>query len=135
MLEVKLVQKLMRAHKRAHIARDAFRLEEELELATKQGKKSEAQRLTRLLARRSKGVAKRRHNALCTHKPCKAEILETAALPANAGGLSADFVSWEEELEEWMNSESCPESPATLLQMDMNIRMAAESDLKLTVKS
>ena len=90
--ELAIVQKSMRVLRRQAEERRKRTLEGELELATRQGRRAEAQKLVRLLARRSRGT-----DSLCVHKPTAQEIREMAELDAAHGGLSAMIVDWEEQ--------------------------------------
>ena len=65
------------------------------------GDKARQQALVRELSRTSRGVQKRRHNALCLLKPDRDELLVTTQLEANMGGLSAAEVCWEDERAGW----------------------------------
>ena len=98
------MQKTLRALRRQAEGRRRRTLEDEL--ATRQGRRAEAQKLVRLLARRSRGTAKRRLNALCVHKPTAQEIRETAELDAAHGGLSAMIVNREEQQRSWVEEET-----------------------------
>ena len=133
--ELATVQKSMRALRRQAEGGRKRTLEDELELARKHGRRAEAQKLVRLLARRSRGTAMRRLNALCVHKPTALEIRETAELDAAHGGLSAMIVNWEEQQRSWVEDETDPDRPACLLIMDLNIKENAKEDLKLVLQS
>jgi hypothetical protein len=125
----------MRRHRRKVLNQEQHDKEVQLEAATARGNKAEQQRLVRALARRSKGVAKRRLNALSTHRPDKEEIVTTACLPAGAGGLSARVVDWESEAADWAELTRIEGEPDVLKPMDMNIRTTVDEDLKLLKRS
>ena len=87
----------LRALRRHANAQHKVETEDRLECALRDGRKSEAQFCSRLLAQKSLGVQKRRLNTLCTFKPEYDELLQTAELAASSGGLSGVQVDWEEE--------------------------------------
>ena len=127
--ELHSIQKQLRKHRRASLAKFNEALEEQLDEALQKNQQASAQRIARLIAGQHRGIRKRRTNVLNSRQPDFEEVLRLAKEEATCGGLSGTVINLEAEMERW-EADKTP-----LLPRDMNIVTAARQDLYLTTKT
>ena len=124
--QVREISKELKRLQRVRMARRRNRLERELRLASRRGRKAEVQRLIHLLAARSRGTRKRLFRNLATWRPARAEVERHVVKTGGEGGLNGVIVNAAEEvakhLEEQMQYEIEP--------MDMNFVEQAKEDMR-----
>ena len=124
--DLQCCQRRLRTLKRRVDAEAKHSIIEDLFLAHRRHQHSEVHRLARQLAGTGVGIRKRRAGILPSCLPCKEELLKLACEKAVNGGLEAEPIHFEAELDRWLD-----ESTANPLKpLDCNVRQIAKSDLR-----
>ena len=119
-------QRRLRLLKRQIDQRINITLVNELYEALRKHQHSEAHRLARRLAGTGIGIKKRRLGLMPSFVPSKAQLQALAESDAKTGGLSAQLINLEEELDKW----TADDNWENLKPDDANASQWAKSDLK-----